>query len=127
MSSKGRNAWRLGNHSDRSLPQSPQEYKRRQIRRPYHHFWVLSDILIARGVQHHPTGVCVQAVDVENSVFDVASCPLKDLSKIEPRKKKPVIIENRNKRETSKLDVWFFRATLVRVREVRINNWTLEI
>ena len=46
---------------------------------PYHDFRVLSNIFVPRRIQDHPAGIGVQAVNVENSVFDVPSRPLKDL------------------------------------------------
>ena len=46
---------------------------------PYHYFRVLRDIFVSRRVQDHPAGVRVQAVNVQDAVLDVPSCPLKDL------------------------------------------------
>lgn len=46
---------------------------------PYHDFRVLSNIFVPRRIQDHPAGIGVQAVNVENSVLDVPSRPLKDL------------------------------------------------
>lgn len=48
---------------------------------PYHYFRVLRDIFVSRRVQDHPAGVRVQAVNVQDAVLDVPSCPLKDLPK----------------------------------------------
>lgn len=61
---------------------------------PYHYFWILSHVLISRRVQHHPAGVCVQAMDVENSVSDVSSRPLQDLPKTEPEEEKVGVTEH---------------------------------
>lgn len=46
---------------------------------PYHYFWVLRDVLVARRIQDHAAGVRVQAVDVEHAVLDVPPGPLQDL------------------------------------------------
>lgn len=56
---------------------------------PYHDLGVLRDVFVAGRVQHHPAGICVQAVDVEHSILDVATRPLQDLAMRAERKTRP--------------------------------------